>query len=188
MTDKTTPEQTKNTETLKKALTAKINLNKTTAPTPPVAPPAAPESKEMKTITEEFPAISIEVPEAVPVPESVPEYQTYICSRVSTILISKIGQRIRFSNFTFITKEQSIIDYLDEEIAAGLKDITKGERVFTSDKDPMAALRAKHFKEFEDQKEQEAKNKALGITRNMGDNRPKDKPGLSPLSTNQVAN
>lgn len=75
-------------------------------------------------------------------------YQTYTCSRTSTQMVSDKGRKVRFSNFLFITKDEALIEYLDAQITLGLRDVTKGDKVATDSRDPMAAVRAKHYKEF----------------------------------------
>lgn len=113
------------------------------------------------------------------------EYQTYNSSRNSTQMISTKGRKIRFTNFLFITKEQDIIDYLDMEIAAGCRDITKGVKVSTAERDPMALLKAKHIEEYKVQLAKAAADKALGVTKDMGTTEGASK--LNPLATTKMA-
>lgn len=113
------------------------------------------------------------------------EYNSYVSALVSTQMITKFGRRIRFTDKLFITKDPALIEYLDEEIANGNQYISKGEMVDTAERDPMAVLRAKHFKEFKEMQAEEARNKALGITKDMGNTGAKT--GLNPLSTGNTA-
>ena len=87
-------------------------------------------------------------------------YQHYISSRLTTKMITEIGDRLIFVNYEFITKTQKHIDYLDAEIEAGLPGITKCELKPLVDPDPMKNLREKHFKEFEAQQAQQVRSKS----------------------------
>ncbi len=113
------------------------------------------------------------------------EYSTYNSSRVSTQMITLTGRKIRFSKFLFITKDKDLIEYLDTEIALGCRDVTKGAMVASDNRDPMVALRAKHFEEFKEAQAKEAMNKALGLHKDMGTSGTGS--GLNALSTSQVA-
>ena len=64
-----------------------------------------------------------------PVAPSVPvvKYQHYKSSRISMRMITPTGGRITFTGYEFITRDKDIIDFLDEEISKGLREVTKGE-------------------------------------------------------------
>lgn len=92
------------------------------------------------------PAPSQEVQEAPEVGE--PEYQQYASTRLSICLIVPGGKRINFTNYEYYTKDPEIMEYLDTQIAKGLRGYAKGKRVRAEDINPMAALKRKHIEEF----------------------------------------
>jgi len=110
------------------------------------------------------------------------KFQHYSSSRLNMAMLTKIGQRINFISGVFITDDQSVIRYLDEEIANGLNIITKGELLTEKEADPMEALKKKHIAEYLEQQAELAKQASLGITRDMGET--EEKTRLNPLSSN----
>lgn len=121
------------------------------------------------------------------VEEEKKEYQQYKCTRQSQRLITKEGIPITFSGYEFITKTKAIIKYLNSEIEKnGLPGITKGERLSSSERDPMGTLRLKHFAEFQEMKEEERVALARGIIQNMGNTTPLE-GRLNPVTSGQVA-
>lgn len=97
------------------------------------------------------------------------EFYSYNSSLESTQMISDVGARIRFVNYKYITKEPAIVEYLDKEIASGACPyISKGPMVETDIRDPMEALKAKHFEEFKELQRQEAMARAEGFKRDLG--------------------
>lgn len=116
------------------------------------------------------------------------KFQRYTSARPSGKLITKAGKRIGFTNFEFFTKDQDIIDYLDEEIAGGLQGFVKGKLMTKSERDPMEVLRKKHFEEFKATQIQEAADKAAGITKDMGTTKQAGDAAINPTSTDAVAN
>jgi len=114
------------------------------------------------------------------------EYQTYNSSRVSMQMVSTTGRRIRFSDYLFITKDEDLIEFLDREIALGNPYVTKGGKVATANRDPMAILRAKFYDEFKQAQAEEAKNRALGITKDMGSTA--NPAPINPLGSGSVTN
>lgn len=87
-------------------------------------------------------------------------FQHYTCSRPSVKLTTPTGIRIAFTNYTYLTQDETVIEYLDKEIAAGLGIITKGELLSKEDSDPMERLRKKHIEDY--LAEQKAKQEAIG--------------------------
>ena len=91
-------------------------------------------------------------PVAVAAPASKPvekKYQHYASSRVSTRMLTKTGREIKFVNYQFITDDKDLIEYLNGEIDAGLKAITKGELLTHAESNPMEILKAALKKELE---------------------------------------
>lgn len=113
----------------------------------------------------------------LPVAEGVAEYQQYTSSRVSTTLITPSGKRIRFSNYQYYTVDSDIINYLDKEIAAGLKGFIKGKLLTSAELDPEAAKKREIIEEF----------KASQEGRDFGNTKPKSERTTA-LSSDQVAN
>jgi len=96
------------------------------------------------------------------------EFQVYKSSRIAMRLITPKGRRITFTNFTFITQDEALIEYLDSEIDQGLNSVTK-DKVMTSDElNPMEALKREHFIEFQKQQDKITSDLALGKSREMG--------------------
>lgn len=110
-------------------------------------------------------------------PEQEPEYQQYSSSRISTCMIVPGGKRINFTNYEYYTKDPEIIAYLDKEIAAGMRVITKGKMVSQDDLNPAAALRRKTIEEF----------KASQEGRDFSESRAKPKPGAGGAGTGAVS-
>jgi len=76
------------------------------------------------------------------------KYQHYSCSKQSTKLVTTNGKTVVFTNYSLITKDEDVIDYLNDEIKKGLNIITKGQLLTHKEADPMEALKAKHVKEY----------------------------------------
>jgi predicted transcriptional regulator len=100
-------------------------------------------------------------PEGPEVPES-PEakYQHYACSKSSVKLTTPTGIRIAFTQHQYMTNDESVIEYLDAEIKAGLNIITKGELLTEKESDPLERLREKHIAEYI--AAEQAKKEAIG--------------------------
>lgn len=113
------------------------------------------------------------------------EFQEYTSARSSTRLITESGFRITFTNFQYLTQNEEAIAYLDEQIKLGLAGITKGKVLTTSDLNPMEALRKTMEAEIRAKIAEEAKNEALGITKDMGVTG--GAPSISPASSKAVA-
>lgn len=77
------------------------------------------------------------------------KYQHYASSRVSTRMLTKTGREIKFVNYQFITDDKDLIEYLNGEIAMGLRAITKGELLTHAESNPMEILKAALKKELE---------------------------------------
>lgn len=117
-------------------------------------------------------------------------FQSYTSSRQSTRMITPEGLRFSFVNFQLITKDESIIAYLDDEIKKGLASagITKGKPMTSAEANPMEALKEKLREELKAEMAEEAKNEALGISKDMGSTKPAtDAMPLGSLSTKGVA-
>jgi len=112
------------------------------------------------------------------------KYQHYKSSRASVRLISTAGRRITFINHQFVTCEQELIDYLDDEIAKGVPGITRGELLTREEADPMSAIKRKHFEEFKAMQEAERIAAAKGEEKDMGTT--VSKPEVSPASTRKL--
>jgi len=69
------------------------------------------------------------------------QFQTYSSPKSSFRMMTPKGRRINFIKGKHITCIPEEIEYLDDEIAAGIRFITKGEPVTSEDLDPMAALK-----------------------------------------------
>ena len=124
-----------------------------------------------------------------PAEKAAPEasFQQYKSSRHSTRMITPAGKKIAFMNFQFITSDQECIDYLDAEIEAGIRTITKGEKLTTKEIDPMARLKAEIIAEHEAKKTKDALAAFQGKSRDMGStNVPAGK--IKASSTKNVAN
>jgi len=105
------------------------------------------------------------------------EYQQYSSSRISTCMIAPSGKRINFTNYEYYTKDAEIIAFLDGEIDAGIRVITKGDLVTKSELSPAAALKRKHIEEF----------KASQEGRDFSDAEAKPKPGAGGAGTGAVS-
>lgn len=79
---------------------------------------------------------------------SANKYQAYSSSVPMMRMVTPTGRHIIFTDGSFITDNSELIQYLDGEIAAGLNVITKGEKVATPEKDPMAGLRERIIAEY----------------------------------------
>lgn len=76
------------------------------------------------------------------------EYQQYTSARIAASLITPEGKRINFTNYEYYTKDTDIMEYLNNQIAKGLKGFKRGKMVRASEINPMAALKRKHIEEF----------------------------------------
>lgn len=116
------------------------------------------------------------------------KFQHYTSARVAMRLITEKGKKIIFTGYEFLTRDEDLITYLDNEIEAGLVSITKGKLLTMADRDPMEVLKKKHIAEYKEQLAQDAFNAAKGITKNMGDTAGGQATKLNPMSAGQVAN
>lgn len=113
------------------------------------------------------------------------EFQQYKSAKPSIRLITEKGFRITFTNYTYLTQNEDAIAYLDRQIEAGLQGVTKGEVLTTSDLNPMAKLRKELEAQIRAEMAEEAKNAALGITRDMGET--EAKAGIKVATAKDVA-
>lgn len=118
------------------------------------------------------------------------KFQHYTSSRQSMQMITCLGRKIVFVGYSYMTCEQEIIDYLDDEIKKGLKVVTKGKLLTSKEADPMEALKTKHREEFLAEQAQELKDIALGKTKDMGNTKSKEQlaNSLKPTSSKGVTN
>lgn len=118
------------------------------------------------------------------------KYQHYTSARQSMKMITTKGRKVVFVNYQYITCEQEIIKYLDDEIDNGIKVITKGKLLTSKEADPMEALKTKHIAEFLAAQQQEKKDAALGKTKDMGNTKTKEQlaTALKPTSSKGVTN
>ena len=118
------------------------------------------------------------------------KYQQYASSRNSMKMITTTGRKIIFVGYKYMTCEQDIIDYLDDEISKGLNVVTKGELLTSKEADPMEALKKKHIQEYLAKEQQELTDIALGKTKDMGNTKSKEAiaGGANPTSSKGVTN
>ena len=120
-------------------------------------------------------------------PDKTPElkYQHYSCSRQAMRMISTGGRKITFVGYQYLTCEQEIIDYLDNEIAQGLRVITKGDLLTSKEADPLEKLKEKHIAEYLATQRAAQKGDA-----DMGNTKTPEQllASLKPLATAGVAN
>jgi len=149
-----------------------------------VLAPASTPAVQVEAKKEPTPEPTQVIPEPIPEPK-VPErkFQHYKCSRRSMKMITKKGRLIIFINFKFITDDVEYIEYLDTEIASGLRDVTKGALMTSEEADPMTALRRKFFAEFAAEEAEKVRAKALGEFPEMGRTKEPGKAALNPTST-----
>lgn len=113
---------------------------------------------------------------------TTPKFQHYASAKASMKMITPGGLLVIFTAHSFQTNNEAIIEYLDSEIAIGNNVVTKGELLTEEEASPIAALKAKHFAEFEAQQQA-----TLAAGRDMG--KTTDVPkAINPVSTDQVAN
>lgn len=116
------------------------------------------------------------------------KYQHYKSSRVSMRMITTTGRMIAFTNYQFITCDQDLISYLDDEIGKGVNVVTKGELLTHSESDPMEALKRKHIAEYLEKEAEELKQQALGEVKDMGNTKSQEvlAASLKPASSGKV--
>ena len=112
------------------------------------------------------------------------KFQHYGSSRIAMNLVTEEGTKVRFVNHQYITADERIIRYLDDQIDRGLNVITKGELLTAEDADPMTALKRKHIAEYLEKEAAELVAAAQGKTRDMGNT--DNKPAISPASSKAV--
>ncbi len=84
---------------------------------------------------------------------SIKEYQQYSSARISTCMVTPGGIRINFTDYTYYTKNEEVMEYLDKAIDDGCKAITKGVRVSADEINPAAAAKRKIIEEFKKSQE-----------------------------------
>ncbi len=126
-------------------------------------------------------------PEAKPEVAAKPEakFQEFKSSRPSTRLTTPGGQGIAFLNYTFITSDEGVIKYLKDEIANGLRLISLGETLTTTEINPMARLKEQIIQEYKESEAQKAKDALAGKVKDMGSTDQSAK--IKPMTTKEVA-
>ena len=121
-----------------------------------------------------------------PEPE-LKRFQQYKSARVAMNTITDAGVKIKFTGYEYITDREDEIEWLDNQILTkGLPGITKGEALDSADRDPMAALRARHYEEFQAELDKKLTEAALGRKQNMGTTL--NAPTIKPANSENVAN
>lgn len=116
------------------------------------------------------------------------KFQHYAYSKACTQMITEEGKKFSFVAGKLITDDKEIINYLDEQIRAGLNTITKGALLSAKESDPMRAVKAAAVADYIAEQKALNKNSALGIKENMGStDTGKSKP-FSPVSTTDLTN
>ena len=100
------------------------------------------------------------------------KFQHYASSRIAMNLVTEAGTKVRFVNHQYITADDEIIAYLDDQIKRGLNVITKGELLTAEDA------------EYLEKEAAELVAAAKGETRDMGETA--SKPDISPASSKSV--
>lgn len=121
-------------------------------------------------------------PKSLVAEEKFQEYKSALSS-VRLITDGKPGIRITFTNFKLLTQTKEVIEYLNKEIKLGLPGITKGALLSLDDVNPMQTLRREMEAKVRAEMAEEAKNAALGKTKDMGDY---VQPKLNPAGSNTV--
>ena len=120
------------------------------------------------------------------------KYQHYQCATQSNKMLTTTGKKIEFVNFQFITCDPDCIEYLNDEINRGLRNVTKGKLMTREEANPMSALKAEWKKEWEAEQAEKRTKDALGVMPDMGSTAKKGssdtKQPLGAASTKHVAN
>lgn len=80
------------------------------------------------------------------------KFQHYHYSKGATQMITSTGKKFSFVGHKFMTQDTEVIEYLDDCIKSGLKEITKGALLTAEESDPMAEYNARVIKEHEARK------------------------------------
>jgi len=112
------------------------------------------------------------------------QFQEYKSSRSAMRLITDTGIKITFTNFRLLTQTKEAIEYLDKEIASGLPGITKGKLLTLDEVNPMETMRRDLESKIRKELAEEAKQAALGNTKDMGSY---GAANLNPSSSKTVA-
>lgn len=117
-------------------------------------------------------------------------FQHYRSARPAMKMITEEGKKIVFTGFELVTKDKDIISYLDLQIKlrGSRLGIIKGELLTADEANPAEALRRKHIEEYKKEEAKKASDKALGITRDMGQTKDVNAAAINPLSSNNIAN
>lgn len=116
-------------------------------------------------------------------------FQHYSYAKAATQMITPKGKKFSFVKGAFITDDAEIIEYLDECIAEGIREIVKGSLLTAKDADPMRAIKDAAIAEYKAEQEEAAKNAALGKFPDMGHvNKDSTTAKLGAMSTRQVVN
>jgi len=121
-------------------------------------------------------------------PTSERKFQHYAYAKAATQMITPLGKKFSFVSGTFITDDSEIMEYLDECIAAGMREITKGSLLTAKDADPMRAVKDAAIAEYKAELAEKVKNEALGNYPDMGTISTEGAAKLGAASTRQVIN
>lgn len=116
------------------------------------------------------------------------KFQHYSYAKAATQMITPLGKKFSFIKSAYITDDSEIIEYLDDCIAAGMKEIVKGSLLTAKDADPMRAVKDAAIAEYKAELEEKAKKEALGIFTDMGNVSTEGAAKLGAASTRQVIN
>ena len=120
-------------------------------------------------------------------PTSERRFQHYAYAKAATQMITPLGKKFSFVKSAYITDDKEIIDFLDQCIADGMKEITKGALLTAKDADPMRAVKDAAVAEYKAELAEAAKNAALGVFPDMGTTSASTAT-LGAASTRQVIN
>lgn len=93
-------------------------------------------------------------------------YNVYYNTVKASCMVTTAGRTIYFVDGKYVTNQQEEIDYLEAEMSLGNTRVftIKGEERMTSKElDPMAVLKAAHFKEFKAQEAERIANMKKGL-------------------------
>jgi hypothetical protein len=115
-------------------------------------------------------------------------FQHYAYAKAATQMITPLGKKFSFVANTFITDDKEIMEYLDDCIDSGMKEITKGSLLTAKDADPMRAVKDAAIAEYKAELAEKAKNEALGNFPDMGIISKEGAAKLGAVSTRQLIN
>ena len=96
-------------------------------------------------------------------------YCCFITSKPAINFITESGKKVKFTGYRYITADPEIIDYLERQIAAGIRGLTKGDSIISKETDPMEAVRREEALKVLAEQEERARRAVMGETENMGE-------------------